>query len=185
MNRFRLACAVLVTFFMSSSAFAVVISTPLNYDTANLVGTADPGTASATIANEVDWANAILALGAGVTSGIYRTHNTDDYVGSVSALGAVKDNSGGTSVGAGFAYVMGKYDGKNAGYVLFYLGGEASTIPLLSEAIWTNTAGEGYALSHWTAFGTVTKVPEPETLLLLGIGLVALGTLRRRGSKAA
>ena len=159
MKYLKLAVAIFSVCTMGSNAYAVVIDIPIDYTTDNLVGTADPGAAAANIANELIWANQILALAAGTTATIlsvdYRTHDTDEYAGVLTDLGAFQDDSGSNSVDAGWDYVLGKYDGQNAGYVLFFLGGEASTIPLFSDDIWVNGANEGYQLSHWTVFSGV------------------------------
>ena len=160
MNNLKLAITLLSACAIGSNAYAdVIISTPVDYTSANLVGTADPGVAGANIANELIWANQILALAAGTTATIlsvsYRTHDTDDYAGILTADDAFQDDSGGSTVDAGYNYVMGKYNGKNAGYILIYLGGQAGTIPLLSDDIWVNGQNQGYQLSHWTVFGKV------------------------------
>ena len=189
MNRLKIIIAIFSTCLMSSSAFALVISTPIEYTTSNLVGTAYTGTASSPIANELIWANQILALTAGTTTTIiettgsvdYRTHDVDEYAGVLTDIGAFQVGASNTSVAAGAEYVLAKYDGKNAGYVMFFLGGEASTIPEFSDNIWVNGQGQGYQLSHYTAFGgTTTKLSEPGTFGLLGTGLFGWVLMRRR-----
>jgi hypothetical protein len=189
-HRLKTIIAIFSTCLMSSSAFALAISSPINYLTPNLVGTAAPGTAASKIANELIWANQILALFAGTTTTIlettgsvdYRTHDTDEYSGVLTSIGAYQAGSGSTSIAAGAQYVLGKYAGKNAGYVLYFLGGAASTIPLLSNDIWVNRQNQGYQLSHYTAFGRTpppTSLSEPGTLGLLGVGLFGWVVMRR------
>lgn len=183
MSRIKYVIALSVAALTSSNASAVLIATPIDYTTANLVGTAEPTAANsnASVPEVRTMANTILALGAGVTSGIYQTHDTDDYTGTVS--GGVRVDTGNLlNILAGWEYVMAKYNGQNAGFVLFYLGGEASTIPEFSNNIWANNTGNGYQISGYTLFNSVTRVPEPETLSLLGTGLLILGfgSLRRR-----
>jgi hypothetical protein len=187
MKAIRLATGMMFALLMSSNAFAVVIATPVDYDTDNLVGTADPGTTAGTAATETEWANYILAMSfntIAANGGVdYRTHNTDEYAGTLLVGDYVKtDITGHTDVGAGFDYVLGKYDGQSAGYILFYLGGEASTIPEYSDNIWVNGQDNGYQISHWAGWRVTTDVPVPEpgTLVLFGVGLLGIGLARRR-----
>jgi hypothetical protein len=81
-------------------------------------------------------------------------------------------------------YIMAKYDGPNAGYILFYLphwnSNPANTdnvIPQYAGNIFDNR----YSLSNYVAFEGPNNVPDGgTTLALLGGALFGLGALRRR-----
>ena len=68
-SSFRFAL-LLISMIWAVGAQALVIITPIDYNTANLVGTADPGNASANVGNELIWANQILALAVNTTATI-------------------------------------------------------------------------------------------------------------------
>lgn len=169
---------------LCTSAQAISLTDP------GVVGTVTDG-APSSIADEVIYANTLLGLAANVTTTIdgelYKTSSTD-YVGSVSATGAVKKNT--TDAGfsltvSGFEYVLAKYDGLNGGSVLFYLGGGSMTLPGTSEPLWVNTAGNGYGISHWTGFGPSTPPPPSvpdagSTLAMIGLAMTGLGVARRK-----
>ena len=117
----------------------------------------------------------------------YRTHNTDDYSGTLNVADAVRINTGnGSGIAAGYDYVMAKYDGPNAGWVLFYLGGEASSIPSFPYDLWTTNTGK-YQLSNLTLWRSskTTPVPEPGSLALIGAALLSLVVIRRRRAARA
>ena len=84
------------------------------------------------------------------------------------------------------SYAFVKYDGPNAGYVLFYLGGAlASTIvPVYSNTLWMNPNGSGYAVSGTSYFNKITSVPDGGmTLVFLGLGLSLSSWIARRREK--
>lgn len=175
-----------VLFLCSVSANAAIISGPIDYTTSGLVGTADAGTGKVAPDVEAIWAQQLLDLSAGILApgttidGVtYRTHDTDDYIGIIDSLDYTKDESQSGMVEAGWEWLMAKYDGQNAGYVMYYLGGEATTIPELSDNIWMNGQDEGYQLSHWTAFNSVS-VPEPSIIALFAVGFLGMGFAYRR-----
>ena len=174
---FAIACVLLV-----APAYAAI-----SLNDPGVVGTIEAGTQNSSTDNEVEWANYLLSLGANATvtadgniptDGASENYKTgiNNYNGTLTG-GTQINNS--TNV-SGYAYVLAKYDGQNAGYVLFNVAAYGNTIPGTSEPIWTNTQGNGYGLSHFTGYGS-TSVPDGGmTLMLLGGGLVGLETLRRR-----
>lgn len=152
-----------------------------------VVGTFRSGEPSS-ITDEVAYVNWLLGLGANVTD-VHNFGNPQDpytfqtslvdFNGSVDLLGAAQSQTLG---GSGFDYVLAKYDGPNGGDVLWYVGGAAFTLPGDSFGLWTNEAGQGYGLSHWTGFGSTSVPDSGMTAILLGLGLlvVSLVTYRNR-----
>jgi hypothetical protein len=189
-SRFAL---LLIAMLWAVGAQAITISNPIDYTTTYLVGTAYNGSVP-TVANELIWANQILAMGSGETTTLldvdYRTHDTDDYTGVLTS--GVKVDGGSTMIGAGYEYAMAKYDGGSAGSVLFWLGGMAASLPPLSDSIWVNEnngKSTGYALSHYTVFGETDccerQLSEPGTLGLMMIGMMGVGASRFRRRRSA
>lgn len=124
--------------------------------------------------------NTLLAMAANASQTIagigYQTGPTD-YTGTVS--GGVQTDGGGTSVPAGFGYVLAKYDGPNGGYVAWSLGGLAFTLPQFPAPLFT-TNPQQYALSHFTVFNPTTVPDGGSTLALLAVTLLAGEGLRRK-----
>ena len=185
---------------MATNGFAVSIDP----DGLGVVGTIETGTQNSNPTNEIQWSQYLLNLALADTATVdantpldgktedYDTNDVHDYSGLLTQVG------GGTQVAPGsditnYEYVLGKYNGQNAGYVLFNvseLGG--TTIPLLSDDIWTNNQGNGYGLSHITVFNETDPnkppqnvIPEPATVLLFGSGLAGLGLWRWKTAKKA
>jgi hypothetical protein len=157
----------------------------LTINDTGVVGTVDTGTQSSPVSNEIQWGQKLLDMIASATettdvdgngsTEIYNTSSTN-YDGTLTGGTQVTPGIG-TDV-SGFEYVLGKYDGQNAGYVLFNVADYGSTIPEFSDSIWTNNQGAGYQLSHLTGFGGTGDLPEPGTVLLIGSSLAGFGLWR-------
>jgi hypothetical protein len=150
---------------------------PLSLNSPGVVGVWD-FRAPANVATEIVAAQTLLNMAANVG-----TFGTDAFV--TTSLDVSGTLTGGlqtdTSV-SGYDWGFAKYDGQNAGYVLFWLGGAtASTvIPQYPANLWT-TKPEQYAISHLTVFNQSSSVPEGGmTAVLLGLGLVAMSFAARR-----
>lgn len=182
-----LAAAVAFSGLLSSNAYALSITD------ANVVGTivdAVPfGDAVLT-----DYVNHLLSMSAPSGPSVYGTETyqrTDIAIGStsVSLLDSSAPASGDLFIPGGWEYVVAKYDGKNAGAVVLYLGGASYTLEPTSYDIWTNIQNQGYALSGWVAYNTVectNCLPVPDggsTVTLLGTALFAFGMVARRFRK--
>jgi hypothetical protein len=113
----------------------------------------------------------------------YQTSSTE-YSGTLT--GGVKTDLGGgdAHVAAGHAYAIAKYDGQNAGYILFYLGGQAADLPSFPYSIWGDNSTD-FRISNFSVWDATTPVPEPATmiagaLLLLPFGASTIRVLRNR-----
>jgi hypothetical protein len=176
---------------MASSARATITFTPpISVNTPNIVGAANilqSDKASGEISTVQPIAQKLLDLAAsynGTIDGrLYRTSQTD-YSGTLLSTPTQKDDNGNVNVPAGWEFVVGKYDGQNAGYILFYLNGQDAVLPAVSYAIWGENSGQ-YELSSWYAFN---PIPEPTTMIAGALLLLpfAASTVRyvRKNRKA-
>jgi hypothetical protein len=186
------AIVLLVVSMVSSQAFAILI------DDAGVVGTIDhcdvSGCENSNTTTETAMANYLLGLAVNSSdtvdvnsNGIFETYQTgsNDYSGTLA--GAFQDDSGALTGWTGYEYVLGKYDGQNAGFILYnvedFLAAFGDSLPEFSDPIWVNGQEQGYQLSHWTGFNaTTTSVPAPGAAFLLGLGLIGLVGMRKKVS---
>lgn len=157
-------------------------ASPLLITSDNVVGAAS-SLHSDTAANEQFdkyIADLVLYYGASVTvtapDGRTIRTGTENYDGPISLDGFKKgeinedqieqNNFSSAMVPEGYEYVIGKYDKTDAGYILFYLGGAPTTLPISPVDIFQDRA-----LSHWTAFN---PVPEPSTIIAGALLLLPL-----------
>jgi len=186
---FKLASAATFTAALSlSSAFGLTLTS------ANVVGIYDGKLTNAGIETEIVAAQKLLDMAKNTTSGpfdsttqlyLYQTSATE-YAATLTLTHAFQSD---TTAVANYDWGFAKYNGQQAGYVLFYLGGaNASTIiPNYPAPIWTTNTSK-YALSHVTLFNksVPTDVPVPQvpdsgaTVALLGAALAGLAFFRRR-----
>jgi VPDSG-CTERM motif len=183
MTRFTTWVAVMACgLFLAAPAYAITLSDP------GVVGAFKGDLANANSTNEAILANALLDLLDGQTSpagcNITSTQGCmaasdpgpvggDTYSGNLTLNGA----EGGTAAGATFA--IGKYNGQNGGYVLFYLP-ESGAPDQFSNPLWGVAGTEQYALSHVRYFtGGVSTPDGGTTLSLLGLALAGIGAVRR------
>jgi hypothetical protein len=124
-------------------------------------------------------ANTVNNLFTDAASGVEHTYNTSstEYSGTITGPGT---EGGGLTV-SGYEYVLAKYDGKNAGYVLFYVGGGTINLPEFSYSIWGDNA-EQFQISHWTGFNPASVPDAGSGLALLGMAMAGIGLLRRKVS---
>lgn len=142
------------------------------------------------VANEVAWANSLLALGINqnqvfdsandVTSPErerYRTSSTD-YNAVLTGGTQVQAPAGSPLPSAlAYQYILVKYDGPNAGYVLYNVAAAGGTYAEYPSPVWGT--GEQYRVSHITGFGASNVPDGGATLLLMGVAMGALGAARR------
>jgi len=150
----------------------------LSITDAGVVGAVD-GRAGDNAGKDALWlAEGILDLeGWGTISGgrVWQNNTTEDYSGDLIGRGVLFERT--RVVPAGYDYALAKYNGKNAGWVLFYVGGKETTLPRYSYSLWTNNPGK-YEISNFTAFHSV---PDGGSAAgLLAAALAGLGLLRRK-----
>jgi hypothetical protein len=146
-------------------------------------------------ANEVQNINGLiqLAAGAGTTDCPGLSVETCDRLLSTlvpaggfdaaTAVGAGKDESNGvkdvTLVGS-YQYILGKYDAGQAGALVWYFADGITGFVDLPDTY------NGFALSHISWYnlteggGDDDEIPEPGSLALLGLGLLAAAGVRRK-----
>jgi hypothetical protein len=178
--------------------FASQVSATLSTSSAEYLGYVHSGEPSSD-ASEVIYINHLIALAPGGTATIVDANpiNSHDYTRSGNALcypscptavttGAVSSGANPPATGinvTGFTYLLGKYDGPNAGDLIWYVAGLSGTVDILAN--WGPSTTQ-YGLSHYALFNpSDPQVPEPSTLILLGAGLVVLvGVARARSRRS-
>lgn len=179
-----IALAVIFACALGSNASA----TPLTLATDGVVGTLDGKLGDSNPTTELAIAQQLLDyVGLGVVAPTacvtcYRTSTVFDYEATLSNP---QQSMGGLRVvPAAYDYVLAKYDGPNAGYVLFYLPKFGShTLPQYPADLWTTNPTK-WALSHFTTFDAeveIVEVPDGgSTAALLGVVLCGIGFISRR-----
>jgi VPDSG-CTERM motif len=175
-----IAITVTVGCAISSNASAL----PLSYSTPGVVGTLDGKIGNSNPSTELIIAQHILELiGLGTTSlavgtQYYKNSTASDYSAILS--NPVQSSPHAREVPLGIDYVLAKYNGKNAGYVLFHLPDFGThTLPRYPANLWTTDATK-WEISHFTQFDSVSVPDGGTTVAMLTAALCGLGLLRRR-----
>ncbi len=165
------ACCVLMLAF-STNASALAIGD------AHELGFVDFGIPSGD-ADRTNYVNHLIGMALGTSDSALGQSFTRSTNGFGTLPTAVFDSNGTSTtidLGTGlYSYLFAKYDGPNYGSEVWYVGD-------LSGIITIPAFGDKYGLSGWTLFGpTPTReTPEPQTLALLGLGLLAAAFVRRQ-----
>ena len=114
------------------SVNAIVIDNPLSLQKPFLVGILNGQPSNSNVATETVIAQKILNLSLGETDGDYQANTIFNFGGTITSNGGQHEEAGdfgdaddSVSIEAGWRWVLAKYDGQNAGYVLFALGNQA------------------------------------------------------------
>ena len=176
MKKILLAVFVCTMLFVASTVWSAPVVGPWNYDSPidSLLGY--DYFSPATEANELDFANSVLgSLGMGTTELLYGTGMKVDLA---------EDNKD-IIYNPGFAwtYAVVKVDGPNDYFYLFWdnqvgSGDDVLTTPLAGTSPF-NMGEPALGISHITWFGP-TSVPEPLSLILLGLGLIGIAGIKRK-----
>ena len=162
----------------------------ITVDDPGIVGSVDglSGDNPGDIAQMVALAQGILDLTLGqsvstVDTRDWQANHVYDYSGTIQTPATSQHFESGHPFQApsGYTYALAKYDGQNAGWVLFYLPTFGTTLPEYSYSIWGKDASQ-YQISSFWVFNPVTAPDGGSTAALLGSALVGFGILRRRFS---
>ena len=92
---------------------------------------------------------------------------------------SIQNVGGQFAVSSGWDYLVVQYDGPNGGSVVIALDGNAALVPYVSYNIWGNKPTK-YDVSHFAVAGPKSVPDGGSTVALLGLGLVGMGSLRRK-----
>lgn len=153
----------------------------LTLNDSRYLGSVDPGT-PASEASEVGFINHLIDLALGTQNDSFGGNTYDRSNVSCGPCtdavlaGTFRDETAPfnpINLGNGWLYLLAKFGNTDHVWLISGLTGGGHTIP--------DTIGQGGGLSHYTLFnpGTTTTVPEPNSLLLLGSALAAIGAAGR------
>lgn len=156
---------------------------PLTLNSPGVVGTLDGKLANNSVDNQIVAAQHLLDMGANTVDplnaalGLYYRTSSTEYSGVLTGGTPIV---GDVTAESGWEFAFVKYDGKQAGYVLFYLGGAAANtlIPNFPADLWT-TETDQFQISGVTYFNQVSVPEGGSTAILLGLGFLGIGLLRR------
>ena len=187
-SRFKTLMAAIAITLITAPAYALTLSTP------GVVGVANSSVTSTAFGNPTvltNIAQTLLNMAANTStptgclvvtqgSSCYQTGPTE-YSANLSGLTSTVVSGLNGQVqniaGLGYTWLLAKYNGPNAGYVLFYVPTFGTTIPAFPTTLWTST--NQYGISGYVAWGSTSVPDSGATLSLLGLALAGLGAFRR------
>jgi len=187
----------LLSLGVSSTGLGIVIDNPLSLQTPFLVGILNGQRSNSNLTTVLGYAQTILDLSLGQktgtagAAGVFEANTVFNFAGTITGNDGQDQEPGGgfgdandsVSIPAGWRWVLAKYDGQNAGYVLFALGNQASTIPESPWNLWTD-GQPAYGISHYVLLDGPAPPPgddppddDPPNVPEGGVGVGLFGLL--------